>query len=84
VGCADGRGGPRGRARPRHPAGLREREGEGWGRPRQVGRAPSGPRRGGPRKGERGGVKQAAAGLKGERERFFLFNFFLFSLLPTT
>jgi hypothetical protein len=33
---------------------------------------------------ERGGRKQAAAGLKGERERFSLFNFFLFSLLPTT
>jgi hypothetical protein len=78
VGRADGRGGPR------HPAGLREHEGEGVGQA-----APGGPRASRPKTGwaAQGGKrrgKQAAAGLKGERERFSLFNFFLFSLLPTT
>jgi hypothetical protein len=56
VGHADGQGGPC------HPAGLREREGEGWGRPRQVGRALDGLRRGGPRRGERGGGSRPRLG----------------------
>jgi hypothetical protein len=45
--------------------------------------APAGPRRGGPRREGRGGGKQAAAGLKGERERFsfLISSYFLFFLL---
>jgi hypothetical protein len=46
-----------------------------------VGRAPSGPRQGGPRGREKRRGKQAAAGPKGERERFSFFYFLLILLL---
>jgi hypothetical protein len=57
--------------------------GRGWGRSRQVGRAPAGPRQGGPR---RGGKRREEAG-RGWAERrgrgfsFLISSYFLFFLL---
>jgi hypothetical protein len=83
VGHTDGGGGPRERAGPRHPADLREREGEGVGQAAPGGPRASRPKSGWVAQGGRGGGKQAAAGLKGERERFsfLISSYFLFFLL---
>jgi hypothetical protein len=80
------RGGGGEPARPRGaswsaPAGRPKGERGGRGRPRQVGHVPAGPRRGGPRGREKRRGKQAAAGPKGERERFSFFYFLLIFLL---
>jgi hypothetical protein len=65
VGRADGRGGPRERAGPCHPADLREREGEGVGQA-----APGGPHASRPKSGwaAQGGKRRGEAG-RGWAER---------------